>query len=155
MIVLSICLFLLSACDKHKIVATNNKTVILTTLNGATIDLTKLGGKWVIINYWASWCRPCYKEIPELNKVAANYQNKLLVLGISYDQVAIDKLPTVIKKMQIKFPTLKVDPAMELGIENVPGLPVTYLINPQGKLVKELLGVQTEATLLKAINFGY
>lgn len=130
--------------------ATSGNT-IFTTLKNKQITLKSLKGKWVVLNYWASWCKPCYKEIPALNAFAKKYKDKVVVMGISYDQLEPDQLPALVKKMKIEFTTLKYDPGMEVGIEHVPGLPATYIINPKGKLVKTLLGEQTENSLAKQI----
>lgn len=119
---------------------------------GQTVDFAQFRGKWVILNYWASWCKPCYKEIPALNSFYQRHKNNVVVLGVSYDQVSGKKLQQVIDKMKIQFPTLSSDPATALGLGNVPGLPATYIFNPQGKLSQRLLGIQDYASLASAIS---
>ena len=143
----------LSACSQESTVANSNKTnnVTFTTLKNKQFTLKSLKGKWVILNYWASWCKPCHTEIPALNAFAKKHADQAIVLGVSYEQAEPDQIPVLVKKMNIKFTTLKYDPGFELGIEHVPGLPATYIINPEGKLVKTLLGEQTEKSLAKAI----
>lgn len=146
--------FLLVGCGQQPSVKEKAKhpEIVFTTLANKKISLGSLKGKWVVINYWASWCKPCYKEIPALNAFAKKYKEKVEVLGVSYDHVEVDQLPAIIKKMGIEFVTLKYDPALKLGIEHVPGLPATYIINPKGKLVKTLLGEQTEKSLARNIG---
>ncbi len=139
-----ISVFVLAACSESP---------TLTVYNGKSFKFSELQGKWVVINYWASWCKPCYKEIPALNVFYNDYKKKdVIVFGVSYDQVGLDELNNVIKKIGAKFPTLAEDPAPLLGLGNIPGLPATYVFNPKGKLVKTLLGLQTEASLVKAIG---
>lgn len=125
--------------------------VIFITQNNAKISLASLAGKWVIINFWASWCKPCYQEIPALNAFAKKFQDKALVFGVNYDHVQDDQLPAIIAKMNIQFTTLKYDPSQALGIATLAGLPATLIINPAGKLVATLYGQQTAASLEKAI----
>ncbi len=141
-ITLIICL-LLAACSQQP---------SLKDIQGKTINLASYKGKWVLINYWASWCKPCYKEIPELNAFSQRYSDNAVVLGVSYDRVPLPNLVKLAKKLGVKFPTLASDPAKQLGIDNVPGLPATYVIGPNGKLRQRLLGIQTEATLAAAIG---
>ncbi len=144
--------FALTGCEQHPQPVATQKKVVLTTLNNQKIKLNNLDGKWLVLNYWATWCKPCYKEIPALNAFAKKYHEKVTVVGVSYDRVEPDQLPALIKKMNIQFVTLKYDPALDLGIDHVPGLPATYIFNPQGKKVKTLLGEQTLNSLEKAIG---
>jgi thiol-disulfide isomerase/thioredoxin len=143
----------LVGCEQHPQpeAKTVSENIIFTTLQNKQITLESLKGKWVVLNYWASWCKPCYKEIPALNAFAKKYRDKVVVMGISYDQLEPDQLPALVKKMKIEFTTLKYDPSAEVGIGHVPGLPATYLLNPEGKLVKTLLGEQTEESLARQI----
>ncbi len=119
---------------------------------GQTINFSQLQGKWVIINYWASWCKPCRTEIPELNSFYNNHRQSVIMLGVNYDQVNGKELNAIIAKMGVAFPTLNNDPAQLLDLGDIPGLPATYIFNPQGKLSKRLLGVQNQKTLAHAIG---
>lgn len=134
---LILCCLALAACQGPK----------LQDLNGNSFRLSDYHGKWVLINYWASWCKPCTKEVPELNALQQAYPKQVVVLGFSYDQVPFSKLPAIVSKMQIAFPTLKQDPKQLLGVNNIAGLPATLLIDPDGKLKSVLLGPQTQAQL--------
>ena len=117
------------------------------------IHLSDFRGKWVIINYWASWCAPCYKEIPALNQFYFKHKdNDAMVLGVSYDRVSKKDLKEIVAKMKIHYPVLTSDPKDQLGIENIPGLPASYIIDPKGHLVGHLFGAQTLASLEKEIT---
>ena len=121
-------------------------------LKGNVIHLSDYHGKWLIVNYWASWCKPCYLEIPELNAFNKVHQDKdAVIVGFSYDMAKPEKLPSIVKHMQIQFITLQEDPASIVGIEDIPALPATFIISPKGKLVKTLLGPQTKVSLEKEI----
>jgi len=120
---------------------------------GQSFRFSDYHGKWVIINYWASWCRPCYKEIPELNAFyQKNKDNKAIIVGVDFDHDQGRALRNKIQRMNIKFPVITTDPAKLFGIGHVPGLPASYVINPRGKLVKRLLGPQTRQGLEAVIK---
>ncbi|GAB4393392.1 MAG: hypothetical protein Tsb005_11490 [Gammaproteobacteria bacterium] len=124
-----------------------------TTANGRHQQLSDYRGKWVFINYWASWCSPCIAEIPELNKFYQKYRdNKAVVIGVNYDGVTGNELNTLIDSMKIKFPVMAQDPKEAFGVDNIDGIPFTFVINPEGQLNTTLLGAQTEAALEKIMQ---
>ena len=106
-------------------------------------------GQWVVINYWAKWCKPCIEEIPELNTFDQRYAN-VVVLGVNYDGASGEELAQQLEQLNIEFPTLSRDPYADLQIARPAVLPTTLIINPQGKLSQTLLGPQTLATLAAA-----
>ena len=59
---------------------------------GNPISLKQYQGKWIIINYWASWCGPCLEEMPTLNKLYHEYPNQLIILGVSFDGLNAEKI---------------------------------------------------------------
>ena len=109
-------------------------------------------GRWLVINYWAVWCKPCIEEIPELNKFAAAHREQVALLGVDFDQATGAKLQQGVDKLGIEFPVLITDPAPVLGFDKPTVLPTTLIFNPQGKLHKILKGPQTQATLQKIID---
>lgn len=126
----------------------NAISAVYTDTEGRSIQLANKSNKWLIINYWASWCKPCYDEIPEINAFYhANKKNKIIVVGVNYDFADQTTLKQLISKMGIQFPVLTTDPASDLSIANIPVLPATYIFSPKGELVKELYGSQTQKHL--------
>lgn len=120
---------------------------------GNEINFADYRGKWLLINYWATWCKPCYQEMSALNAFYATHKNKDVVMfGVSYDHAAPEKLPELIKQINARFPTLTTDPARQLRIKDVSGLPTTFLFGPNGQLKQILLGEQTQQTLEKAMK---
>lgn len=113
-----------------------------------------LRGKWLIVNYWATWCGPCKKEIPELNEVAEKYADKLNIYGVDFDAPKADALDKEIDEMKIEFPVFERDPSKRLGYEPPQVLPTTFVFSPEGKLVKTLVGPQTQQSLLEIVNSG-
>jgi len=121
-------------------------------LQGHSIRLSQFHGNWLVLNYWASWCKSCYKEIPELNAFyKAHKKDGIRLMGVNYDLASLDVLKSLVKKFNIQFPVLTSDPAKQLGIDNVPGLPATFIIGPDGKVVKQLYGIQTRQSLEEAL----
>jgi thiol-disulfide isomerase/thioredoxin len=108
--------------------------------------------KWKVVNYWATWCGPCIKEIPELNTLAEDHHETIRVFGVNFDSPELEERQAQVEKMKIEFPVYSEDPAIVLGIAKPEVLPTTFIFSPDGKLVATLVGPQTEATLLAEIN---
>lgn len=110
-----------------------------------------LRGRWLVINYWATWCAPCITEIPELIALSERHDH-ILVFGVNFDQPQGKEAAKQIAKMKITFPVLKADPRHLYGASLPQVLPTTFLINPAGELDKVLVGPQTEASILAVID---
>lgn len=108
-------------------------------------------GRWMIINYWAIWCKPCIKEIPEFNAFARKHSQQVRVFAVNFDQASGEELIAQAKKLGIQFPVLSVDPYIELGYPRPQRLPTTLVFNPEGELIHTLEGMQTEKSLEQAI----
>lgn len=108
----------------------------------------ELEGQWLLINYWAEWCGPCRKEIPELNRLAQHPQAAVQVLGVNYDGVQGEALARQTQALGIEFRVLAENPAERLQLPRSQALPVTFIVDPQGRLRKQLVGEQTEQGLL-------
>jgi len=116
--------------------------------NGPLAKIEAAHGRWVVVNYWAEWCKPCIKEVPELNEL--NALDEVTVLGVNFDGVTGDELAEQLKKLGIDFATLPEDPAEALGTERAVVLPTTLVFNPDGQLIQTLVGPQTLESLLAA-----
>ncbi len=116
-----------------------------------TVAIDNYRGQWVVVNYWAEWCKPCIKEIPELNDL--NSQNAdVTVLGVNFDGAVGDELARQLDELKVAFETLPYDPSAELGIERPRALPTTVIISPEGDLKEVLIGPQTQESLLAYIR---
>jgi thiol-disulfide isomerase/thioredoxin len=152
-ILLVIAIFTLISCSSEHSDKTKLKTSlpILTTITGEHIDFNHLKRQWVVINYWANWCEPCKKEIPELNTFAKMHDNVYMV-GVNYDGVDNHRLLELIAKNEIHYFNSVTDPNQSLQLGDIPGLPVTFVFNQKGKLRKTLFGPQTAKTLEKSLK---
>ncbi len=118
------------------------------TTEGQTINFSELKGKWVFINYWASWCTSCYKEIPEFNAFYEAHKNQnIVVLGVNYDQLPRAQLKETLYQLHILYPNLLRDPKAELHIDDLPALPATFVITPEGELLEPMYGEMTQESL--------
>lgn len=133
-------IFLLSACAGD---SDNSAAIKLA-------DVPAADGRWQIINYWATWCAPCREEIPELNHFHYRFSDKAAVYGVNFDGATGEELIVQSAELGIEFIQLRSDPAAALGYDRPNVLPTTMIINPQGEIVRVLVGPQTESTLLDA-----
>lgn len=121
------------------------------TLDGKTFDLAAQRGKWVVINYWATWCGPCIKEMPELSALDAMREH-IEVIGLAYEDIPAEDLRAFLAERPVVYPVAIVgvtDPPASL--EAPRGLPLTYLVAPDGKLAKQFVGPVTARLIEDAI----
>lgn len=126
--------------------------VLLKDAQGHDISFSSLKGKWVLINYWASWCNTCIAEIPAFNQFYRKHENESVALfAVNYDALPANKQSRLIKKFNIQYPSLLTDPSFALGLGDITGVPVTFVFNPEGTLVNTLYGGQDVRNLEQAI----
>ena len=125
---------------------------ILEEINGRPFSFSQLEGKWVFINYWATWCQFCLDEIPEFNRFYDRYKNQdIQVFAVNFDGLPIVKQKKLIKQLDIHYPSLKYDPSNILHLGDIQGLPITFVFDPQGHLNTKLYGGQTYDRLNKLL----
>ena len=117
-----------------------------TDQHGRMVSAAQLQDRWLVVNYWAEWCGPCRKEVPELNMLAAS-RTDLVVLGVNYDGLQGEDLRQAAEQLGIRYSVLELDPAERLALPRSDALPSTYLVDPQGRVRDQLLGEQTAAGL--------
>lgn len=108
-------------------------------------------GKISVINYWASWCKPCIKEIPELNQLAAKHPD-IAVIGINFDGIAGEELDIELKKFKLEYHVADKAFGKRLGIALPSVLPTTIILASDGSILHTLVGPQTEASLMALID---
>tara|TARA_B100001057_G_scaffold501010_1_gene619677 strand:- start:3145 stop:3606 length:462 start_codon:yes stop_codon:yes gene_type:complete len=138
MIIQLFCILVLVSCQRNDI----------EVFYGSNTNINDLNGNWILINYWADWCAPCIKEIPELNDFAAENKN-IKVYTFNFDELEIDDLKPIAKKFNIKVPSLVTHPRDIWGIATPPAVPATYFINPNGEIAVSLFRPQTKDSLNK------
>ena len=124
----------------------------LLTSENKKVYLDDLRGKWILINYWADWCPPCIKEIPELNKLNSQYGDKVAVFLFNFDRLEDNELKKQLLKIKAEIPSLISDPQLIYNYDVPDALPVTFVINKDGKLSMTLKGPQTLEEMKEALN---
>jgi thiol-disulfide isomerase/thioredoxin len=125
----------------------------LSYARGGGASFEDLQGQWLLINYWAEWCAPCRKEIPELNELHEQGEDYgLVVLGVNFDGLRGEELLAVMDRMDVQFPVLVEDPRARWELPPPSVLPSTLVIDPNGDLHDVLVGPQTLETLAAAIG---
>ncbi|WP_262492463.1 TlpA family protein disulfide reductase [Marinobacter sp. AL4B] len=107
-------------------------------------------GQWVLVNYWAEWCKPCLEEIPELNQL--DKAPDISVLGVNFDGVEGETLQDLGARMGIEYTMLAKDPAPEFGWNIPMALPATFVVSPDGDLIETRFGPQTEDDIRTVIG---
>ena len=108
-------------------------------IDGNRHALSDYRGKWVLLNYWASWCGPCRQEMPDLDEFHQMNENAV-VLGINLEDASVRKLKMFREQYSISFPLLRSSADAE-GIDGpIQMLPTSYLIDPQGEIAAFEIG---------------
>jgi thiol-disulfide isomerase/thioredoxin len=121
-------------------------------VDGSSGKLDDFLGRWLIVNYWADWCPPCIKEMPELENFYNDNEDRALVLTYNFDRLEGEELQSQIIRFGVNVPSILTDPGILFGWETPPSLPATYVINPEGILIHTLIGPQTQESLEALIS---
>ncbi len=118
--------------------------LVVTELDGQTFDLGKLKGKVVLVNYWATWCAPCKKDMPKLSEFYRRYHDhNLEMIGISVDRP--NDLAKVRKIMaSLSYPVAMLTNVTNNGFGDPDGVPVTWIIDTDGKVHDMMIDVRDE-----------
>ena len=114
--------------------------------------LKDLRGKWVVINYWADWCPPCIKEMPELSSFYDSNHEKVHVFAYNFDRLEGHELQEQILRFKVNVPSILTDPGQLFDWEPPSSLPSTFIIDPKGITKEILIGPQTKETLERTIK---
>ena len=124
----------------------------VTTLDGKPFDLAAQRGHWVIVNFWATWCVPCIKEMPDISHFVKTHAN-VRAIGLAYEDSDKADIRAFLAKHPVSYPVAQV------SLEDSPkdfdeprGLPTTYLIAPDGHVAKRFVGPVTGQSLGAAIG---
>ena len=142
------------AAEKTAKESTSQKAVDfeLPVLGGETARLSDWRGQWVLVNYWATWCAPCRKEIPDFSEMH-DARDDITVLGLAFEDTEVEAFEKFLQDYPASYPILLVDvysPPEVLGAPRA--LPTSFLVNPEGELVETWIGPITSKTIQARID---
>ena len=109
--------------------------------DNTVLDSKDLEGQVLLVNFFASWCPPCIQEIPNFITLQDSFKGKgFSVVAFSVDEGDPAPLHRLIEKYGINYPVILAEPDITRGFGGVTGIPVTYLVNRKGEIVKKYLG---------------
>lgn len=126
---------------------------MLKDMNGIKHQLSNYKGKWVLVNYWATWCAPCLEEVPDLVNLYDHRKKKdLMILGVVFDYQSTKDVTDYVDDMLMSYPIVLGDDDVVAQIGSAEVLPTTFIYNPKGELVKIKRGLVTKQYLEKIIG---
>ena len=125
----------------------------LYTLDGKEVKLSDNLGKVVILDFWATWCAPCRKGIPDLISIQNEFKDDLVVIGISLDQPSTqDQLIPFIQSYGINYPVVLGNIEVSNAYGNIQAIPTSFIIDQQGNIINKHIGSVPKSTLTEEIN---
>jgi len=126
----------------------------LPTTNGKNLKLSDFRGKVVLLDFWATWCPPCRRGIPDLVSLKNEYKAKgLEIIGISLDQDnTIANVVPFIKQYKVNYPVVYGDMSIIQNYGGIQSIPTSFIINKEGKIVKSYIGLTDKSVYEKEIN---
>ncbi len=118
---------------------------------GKTHRLQDYKGKWVLVNFWATWCPPCLEEMPDLQKLHETHKD-LVVIGIAMDYKDPQYVLSFADDLLVTFPIVLGDQKSASQFGRLAGLPTTYLYSPQGNLAAKNVGALTRQAVERYIE---
>jgi thiol-disulfide isomerase/thioredoxin len=121
----------------------------MTDLEGHTHSSRDWRGKVVLINFWATWCTPCRAEIPDLIALQKKYQDNLVIIGVSEDEIPVEQVKRFADAQGMNYPVVMTSPEIRKIFTGVAALPTTFVLDRDGRLAQRHVGilnpVRTEA----------
>ncbi len=126
----------------------------LKSVDGKTVKLSDFKGKVVILDFWATWCPPCRKGIPDLIELKSEFGKKgVEIIGISVDsQNTIGEVPSFVKDKKINYPVVYADKKVVGDYGGIESIPTSFIIDKSGKIVNKFIGLYPKETYVAEIN---
>ena len=126
---------------------------ILPTPDGVTVSFSDFQGKTVLVDFWATWCPPCQDEIPGFVDLYNRYHDKgLVIIGISVDEGGVERVKEFMKEYSVNYPIVMANDEVIRAFGGIRGLPTTFWVNAQGRIVKRYVGFHSMKEFEKDIS---
>jgi len=134
-------------------ISTNPIDFQLSGPDGNTIKLSDYRGKVVLLDFWATWCPPCRKGIPDLIELKNKFKDeKFEVIGVSVDRETKKDIPAFIKSNGVNYPIVYADDVTITAFGGIEGIPTVFLIDKEGKIASRYVGLNPKDTYITEIN---
>ncbi len=125
----------------------------LRDLSGKTVRLSHFKGKVLLLDFWATWCRSCQKEIPELILLQKRYADEgFTVVGVSLDEEGATVVKPFTHRFGITYPILIGNTHVAASYGGIQAVPMAFLIGRNGRILKTFVGAQKESDFERAIR---
>jgi thiol-disulfide isomerase/thioredoxin len=119
----------------------------VTDLDGRTLSSADWKGKVVLVNFWATWCPPCLAEIPDLIALQNKYRDRLVVIGISEDEISPEVVKRFATERKINYPIAMTSADLQTRFTGITALPTTFVLDQDGQIAYKRVGIlQPEQT---------
>lgn len=127
----------------------------LEDINGKVVKLSDFKNKIVIIDFWATWCPPCRKGIPDLIELQNDYKKDLVIIGISLDRETKKDVPGFVKNYGINYPIVYGNQEVSQKYGGIQAIPTSFIIDKKGYIVETYVGLVPKSnyeTIIKQIK---
>ena len=125
----------------------------LTTGDGKKVDLSKLKGKVVVVNFWATWCGPCRSEIPGMLEVYDKYKSKgLEIVGISLDRDGWKVVTPYVEKTKMTYPVVLGNEDLVRAYGGIEAIPTTFIVDKKGNIAEKHIGYMSKDSFEKKVK---
>ncbi|MFO7448039.1 MAG: TlpA disulfide reductase family protein [Ignavibacteriaceae bacterium] len=126
----------------------------LKSTDGKDVKLSDYSGKIVILDFWATWCGPCRMGVPDLVELQNEYKDKLVVIGISLDQVSgtVNDVKPFMQEYKINYPVIFGNEQIAMDYGNIQAIPTSFIIDQQGNVTNRYVGLTHKSEYVKQIK---